>query len=173
MKNQNENSTIEQARALVSKRQTLGLPCFGIVLNSAKSGQANYIEEADFAANGVDTSGPMKLLVRTSWGNGGDDSKDVPDHGAFVNVAMELNSLATAPSVYDAIARMISYEKPGIDDAAVNAAINRIPGATAAREKVLREWVTPASAEKEPPPVDPGPPARKVVKRGPAARTKR
>lgn len=130
--NQDENSTLEQARKLIRQRALLGLPSLGIVAN-AQGGQ-EMVDEADFAANSINGDSPACLLIRTSRGDGSTEDNAIPDFGGHINVGQTLRMIARAPNVVEGIRRVLANE-------GVTADLDRLPGVSAAKvNAVLAAW---------------------------------
>lgn len=109
-----QNATLDQARAIVSKRTLLGLPCLAIVAQA--QGAQDIVEEADFSANKIDASKPVCLLIRRRKGKPADDNNVFPGFGEYVNVGETIEALDKASSAYAGAISMVQNDKTKSDE---------------------------------------------------------
>jgi hypothetical protein len=147
---ENQNCRLNEAVGLLAIRQQLRLPALGISVNS---NDGSFIDQPDFAANGITDNEPLCFVVRTTPAFAPNEEQAVAIPGQFVNAAMELHSLRTAADMEQAISHMIAVGRPGITFAEVQGIINGLPGVGSARKAAVKKW---ARSMSEPIP-DPGP----------------
>lgn len=124
------NRTLAEGKKAVALLNVLGIQTFGIVALAAGGGER--VEEADFEVNGIDSTLPANLEIRTSWGNGpdgdGQAENSIADAGEFRNVDKVLDWRASAQYPDQAARRLLSEVKPGLNDLEQINALMNLPG---------------------------------------------
>jgi hypothetical protein len=103
-----QNATLAQAQKLIKQRALVGLPSLGIVANA--QGSQEMVEEADFAAVGINGASPACLLIRIRKGKDAGEDATVPGFGDFINVGETLEALGKAPNLMAGVVSMIHNE---------------------------------------------------------------
>lgn len=150
-----ENSTLAEAKNLVKQRESYLLACHGIFVNpQGSTTEEDYIPEADFEANKVDATKPVRLVVMRTPGKPSDEFGSMPTHGDYVNVGMQLDRLKNASSLQAGVIAMIEEDltksnvvfTPGeaMSRLASTPSVNKAIDAALAKEWKLRRSPSPS-----------------------------